>query len=275
MLPASVSSPRRPSLADYSGAIKAAKLGPTDRAILQQLAKGLAPSDSMERSLDDKWLWEGAGISRRCFYDHLPALAAAGWFVKVGRRKGARRTNSLYRAMIPRPVAPAAPPAPEPVELMDAIVVQLAAARVDVEVSTPPAAPVAPVVDGWADPLASYPVLLAAALDVFGASAGTLGAAPGAGCTRSSPPSTPSCVVVTRTGCSVTSGTPSWRRSALRRSDTAWAHRRPRAAGAGRCRSGPHLDDDQGTYYRLKAAQAKPTFDIFAGRKPFRQVRAA
>ena len=210
------------------------------------------------------------------FYDRLPALAAAGWFVKVGRRKGARRTNSLYRAMIPRPVAPAAPPAPEPVELMDAIVVQLAAARVDVEVSTPPAAPVAPVVDGWADPLASYPVLLAAALDVFGASAGTPGSrawgrvhskltAVYTELRRRHPDwllgdewyaeLASLCAEAIRHGLGASTPEGRW----------SWA-----LAELGRI-----LDDDQGTYYRLKAAQAKPTFDIFAGRKPFRQVQAA
>lgn len=170
MVPALCSPVRRPSAPEYRDAIKAAKLHPTDERILLQIAKGLWKTDSLERVLDDEWICKGARVSSSTFYRRLPALIAAGWVVKVGRRSGARRTNSLYRATIPQPVAPAAPPAPEPVELMDAIVVQLADVRAQMDVWTLPFAPVdaSPAEWCWADPLDFYPALQGAALDVLG-----------------------------------------------------------------------------------------------------------
>ena len=134
MLPASVFS-RSPAVPAPTTRARSRRRSshPTDERILQQLAKGLWNPDSMERSsMTSGYARALASVARRS--TATARTVAAGWVVKVGRRSGARRTNSLYRAMIPQPVAPAAPPAPEPVELMDAIVVQLADVRAQMDV---------------------------------------------------------------------------------------------------------------------------------------------
>ena len=246
VVPALCSPVRRPSAPEYRDAIKAAKLHPTDERILLQIAKGLWKTDSLERVLDDEWICKGARVSSSTFYRRLPALIAAGWVVKVGRRSGARRTNSLYRATIPQPVAPAAPPAPEPVELMDAIVVQLADVRAQMDVWTLPFAPVdaSPAEWCWADPLDFYPALPARRSTCSVSSSRGLEVRGGESCSPSSRPCTTTLRRRHRRTGAATTGSPSWRRSALMRSGTAWTHRRPRAGGARRSRSSAVLGDD-------------------------------